>query len=77
MLVPCESSASHKPPAVLLCKTWLDLGVRLQVGAALRAQFSAKYTSIEAVRVLIEDGKERLALIMAQEGLLKELQLSI
>lgn len=32
--------------------------------------------SVETVRQLIEEGKERLAHILAQEGLLKELQLS-
>ena len=50
--------------------------MRLQVSAALRAEHNTKGPSIEMVRVLVEDGKERLALILAQEGLLKDLQLS-
>ena len=54
----------------------LELGLRLQVSAALQAEHSSKGPSIEKVRGLIEDGKECLALILAQEGLLKELQLS-
>ena len=53
-----------------------ELVLRLQVSAALQAEHNSKGPSIEKVRGLIEDGKERLALILDQEGLLKELQLS-
>ncbi len=33
-------------------------------------------TSIETVRNLVEEGKERLAAILAREGLIKDLQMS-
>lgn len=78
----CAKRGASKTPCTsqVSCRVALqdkqEGGLCLQVSLALQAEHNSKGPSIETVRGLIEDGKERLALILDQEGLLKELQLS-
>ena len=55
--------------------SWLDMNGALWCEGLACAQVSEELKiSKESVRQLVEEGKERLAYILAQEGLLRELQ---
>ena len=61
--------------AALICGVLVSQQQLCDTYHALQVSHDLK-TSIETVRKLVEEGKERLAAILAQEGLIKDLRMS-